>query len=240
MEGRASRISASSRPVHRPEAIRDREKERNRPMNTRNVLISAGALLLLCVPAFGQSQPSLPASNPSPTTPEKPGTIQQRKDNQQDRIAQGVQSGQLTAGETKNLENKQAGINKEERNMRSEDDGHLTAADRAKLNRQQNRMSNQIYRDKHNAATAHYGNNEVGQRRENQQDRIAQGIKSGQLTPHETAKLENQQQGINREVKGMRQANGGKLTQADKKAVNQQQNQASKNIYNKKHNAAKR
>jgi hypothetical protein len=37
----------------------------------------------------------------------------------------------------------------------------------------------------------------------------------------------------------MRQANGGKLTNADKKALNQQQNQASKNIYNKKHNARK-
>jgi hypothetical protein len=34
----------------------------------------------------------------------------------------------------------------------------------------------------------------------------------------------------------MREANGGKLTRADKKAVNQQQNQASRNIYNKKHN----
>jgi hypothetical protein len=100
-------------------------------------------------------------------------------------------------------------------------------------------VSLQIYDDKHNANTAHYGNNEVGDRRENQQDRIAQGVKSGQLTPGETAKLENQQQGINREVSGTRQANGGKLTNADKKAVNQQQNKASKNIYNKKHNARK-
>ena len=78
----------------------------------------------------------------------------------------------------------------------------------------------------------------MGQRRQAQQDRIAQGVKSGQLKPGETAKLENQQQGINKEVGGMRQANGGKLTAADKKAVNQQQNQASKNIYAKKHNAA--
>lgn len=121
--------------------------------------------------------------------------------------------------------------------MRSEDDGHLTSADRTKLNNQQNKLSDKIYDDKHNAAQDHFGNSEVGQRQENQQDRIAQGVKSGQLTAGETAKLENQQQGINREVGGMRQANGGKLTQADKKAVNQQQNKASKNIYNKKHNA---
>jgi hypothetical protein len=86
------------------------------------------------------------------------------------------------------------------------------------------------------SATTNQTPQTIQQRKENQQDRIAQGIKSGQLTPGETAKLEKQQQGINREEAGMREANGGRLTAADKKAVNQQQNQASRNIYNKKHN----
>lgn len=40
-------------------------------------------------------------------------TINQRKENQQDRIAQGVKSGQLTAGETRNLERREASINRE-------------------------------------------------------------------------------------------------------------------------------
>jgi len=216
-------------------------------MSTRKLILIAGALLALCVQAvFAQSQSgstssasSSAATSAASGTTTKPETIQDRKENQQDRIAQGVQSGQLTAGETKNLENKEAGLNKEEHNMRAEEDGHLTDADRAKLNKQQNKLSNQIHDDKTNGNTAHYGNGEVGQRRENQQDRISQGIKSGQLTPGETAKLENQQQGINREANGMRQANGGKLTNADKAALNQQQNRASRNIYNKKHNAAK-
>ena len=203
-------------------------------MRTRTIVLSGTALLALTMPlAFAQPQSGTPTT--AQTTSQNTA---QRKDNQQDRIAQGIQSGQLTAGETKNLETKQAGINKEERTMRSEDDGHLTAADRARLNHQQNRMSNQIYDDKHNANTAHFGNNEAGQRRENQQDRIAQGVKSGQLTAGETARLENQQRGVNREVSGMRQANGGKLSSADKRAVNQQQNRSSRNIYNKKHNGA--
>jgi hypothetical protein len=213
-------------------------------MNKRGLILSAAALIALCVPPVNaQSQSTTTSSAPTTTpatTPDKPETIAQRKDNQQDRIAQGIQSGQLTPGETKNLETKEAGLNKEEHTMRSDDDGHLTAADRAKLNNQQNKLSNNIYDDKHNAAQDHFGNSEVGQRQENQQDRIAQGVKSGQLTAGETAKLENQQQGINKEVGGMRQANGGTLTNADKKAVNQQQNQASKNIYNKKHNARTR
>jgi hypothetical protein len=56
------------------------------------------------------------------------------------------------------------------------------------------------------------------------------------LTAGETAKLENQQKGINQEVKADRAANG-KLTAGEKKEVNNEQNAASKNIYNKKHNA---
>lgn len=78
------------------------------------------------------------------------GTIQQRKGNQQGRIAQGVHSGQLTAGETHRLEGREASINREEHSMRRADDGHLTSGDRAALNRRQNRTSRAIYRDKHN------------------------------------------------------------------------------------------
>ena len=197
-------------------------------MKINALILSGAALVVLNVaPVFAQQ---------ADTTTSNPPTINQRKDNQQDRIANGAQSGQLTTGETKNLETKEAGINKEESGMRAEDNGHLTAADRSLVNRQQNHLSNQIYDDKHNTNTAHYGNNEVGQRRENQQDRIAQGIKSGQLTPGESARLERQQRSINHEDASMRAADGGKLTGADKAALNQRQNRASKNIYAKKHN----
>jgi hypothetical protein len=77
-------------------------------------------------------------------------TIHQRKDNQQDRIATGVNSGQLTPAETANLETKQSALNKEEQNMRAADNGKLTGADRATLQHQQNKLSRQIYRKKHN------------------------------------------------------------------------------------------
>jgi|SRR5579863_3550887 len=77
--------------------------------------------------------------------------IQERKENQQDRIAQGVKSGELTAGETANLEHKEANLNRETRNMRAVNGGKLTAQDKRKVNRQQNKLSGKIYRDKHNA-----------------------------------------------------------------------------------------
>jgi len=77
--------------------------------------------------------------------------INQRKVDQQDRIAQGVKSGRLTPGETAHLEHQEAGINKEERGMRAQDNGHLTGQDRKTINHQQNVESRRIYRDKHNA-----------------------------------------------------------------------------------------
>ncbi|HTU33171.1 MAG TPA: hypothetical protein VMF66_05150 [Candidatus Acidoferrum sp.] len=79
----------------------------------------------------------------------------------------------------------------------------------------------------------------IRQRKENQQARIAQGVKSGQLTPRETSKLERQQRSINHEERNMRKADNGHLTKADRQALNRRQNRASRNIYDKKHNAKK-
>ncbi len=78
----------------------------------------------------------------------------------------------------------------------------------------------------------------IRDRKENQQDRIAQGVKSGSLTPKETAHLENKEAGLNKEIRTDRKANGGNLTNKQKAQVNRQQNRLSKNIYNDKHNAA--
>lgn len=80
------------------------------------------------------------------------GRIQQRKENQQDRIAQGVANGSLTPKETAHLENKEAGLNKEIGADRKHNGGNLTNKEKAQVNRQQNHLSRDIYRDKHNAA----------------------------------------------------------------------------------------
>ena len=193
--------------------------------------IVPAAVLLLGTVAMAQDTGSgSTTSQGASTTPAAKPTVAQRKENQQDRIANGVKSGQLTAGETANLETKEAAINGETRADRAANGGKLTAAEKQKINKQQNQLSKQIYNDKHNANVAHYG-------LENQQDRIAHGIKSGQLTAGETAKLENQQRGINQQVAADRAANGGKLTPGEKQQINKDQNAASKNIYNKKHNA---
>ena len=93
-----------------------------------------------------------PAAMIAQTTP-TPGAhdynINQRKVDQQDRIANGVKDGKLSAGQTAHLEHQEAGINKEERGMRAQDNGHLTKQDRQTIHAQQNQESRRIYRDKH-------------------------------------------------------------------------------------------
>jgi len=77
----------------------------------------------------------------------------------------------------------------------------------------------------------------VNTREAYQQGRIANGVKSGQLTPGETSHLEAKEAHISNEVHNDRAANGGKLTSQERAEVNHQQNQASKQIYEDKHNA---
>ena len=192
---------------------------------------------LATVAAFAQSSGTTATSTSAPVTGQ---TIQERKDNQQERIGNGVENGSLTAGEAAKLENKEKNLNKEERDMREDDGGKLTAADKAKLTNQQNRLSNDIYKQKHDAQVQPKTTNEVNTRDRLQQERIGQGIKSGQLTAGEASNLEKKEANLNKEERTDRAANGGKLTQGEKKQINRQQNGLSKQIYNKKHNAKKR
>ena len=76
---------------------------------------------------------------------------------------------------------------------------------------------------------------EVDRREQRQQERIAQGVQSGQLTPAETARLERKEARIQREIQRDRAANGGTLTPAERRRINRQQNRVSRQIYREKH-----
>jgi hypothetical protein len=183
----------------------------------KSIILAAAAAAILAAGAVAQTS-----------------EVGKRVENQQDRIAQGVKSGKLTAGETSNLEEKESAIHQEVKTDRSLNGGKLTNQERKIVNQQQNQMSNQIYKDKHNAATQHYGNNEVDKRRENQQDRIANGIASGKLNAAQASRLEKGESAINQETHTDRTLNGGKLTGAEKQQINQQQNAMSRKIYKAK------
>ncbi len=170
-----------------------------------------------------------------------PGTaamdrVDGRRYNQQGRIANGISSGQLTPGETRNLESRETRLNGEIHNDRAANGGTLTPQERQQVNRQQNNLSGSIFNDKHNAATERYGNNEVGARRDLQQQRIANGVRSGQMAPSEVARAENREQNINGHIAADRAANGEKLTPQERRNINQRQDGASRQIYREKHN----
>jgi hypothetical protein len=74
----------------------------------------------------------------------------------------------------------------------------------------------------------------IAERKENQRDGIADGVKSGQLIAGETAKLERQQR-INRQVAADRKANGGKLDASQNQQINRERNAASGNVHRSKH-----
>jgi hypothetical protein len=81
---------------------------------------------------------------------------------------------------------------------------------------------------------------EVDRRAERQQQRIAEGVESGQLTPHETARLERKEARIDHQIKRERAANGGTLTPAEKAHINREQDHVSRQIYAQKHDAQHR
>jgi hypothetical protein len=81
-------------------------------------------------------------------------TVNQRSANQQQRIANGTRSGQLTTGEAGRADQRQANIDRQVHNDRVANGGALTGHERQQVNREQNGASRQIYNEKHNDATA--------------------------------------------------------------------------------------
>ena len=70
-----------------------------------------------------------------------------REHHQQQRIRQGIQSGELTRREAARLEAEQAKIRVREAAYRA--DGYVSPAERARLNHELNETNRRIYRQKH-------------------------------------------------------------------------------------------
>jgi hypothetical protein len=159
-----------------------------------------------------------------------------REENQQDRVVQGVDSGELTPHETVKIEKQEVSLRDQVRDDKAANDGHLTQDERQQINKEQNGLSKEIYSQKHDDQTiSSTPKSEVGQREENQQDRIAEGIKNGTLSPAEAAELEKRETQIGKEVRTERAENGGHLTEEERDKVNHQLNVESKGIYSEKH-----
>ena len=78
---------------------------------------------------------------------------------------------------------------------------------------------------------------EVRGRESNQQGRIGQGIRSGQITGGGAARLENREHAINASRRADLATHGGHLTSGEYHRLNQRENRLSHSIYTDKHNA---
>lgn len=85
------------------------------------------------------------------------------------------------------------------------------------------------------SATAPPGAKTIGERHENQQDRIRAGVKDGQLNKEQASHLERGERAMSREGRTMKAENGGKLSPKDRAKLNRQENHMSRKIYRAKH-----
>ena len=163
---------------------------------------------------------------------------QQRDVNQQQRIEQGLKSGELSTREAGSLEREQQHIDKmEAHDLRN---GSISPAEQARLNAAQNKASRDISADKHNGVTGTPGSASSQrmqadvQRNVNQQQRIANGINSGALTNHEVGSLERGQ--ANTARKEANAAANGHVGAAEQRGIQRADNRQSARIFRKKHN----
>jgi uncharacterized membrane protein YebE (DUF533 family) len=78
----------------------------------------------------------------------------------------------------------------------------------------------------------------IKQKGKNERHRIAQGVKSGELTKSETKNLVQGQKEIHQDVKAAKA--DGVVTKDERKEIKQDQRQESRKIYRKKHNNRER
>ncbi|HLW87632.1 MAG TPA: hypothetical protein VKR57_04020 [Terriglobales bacterium] len=116
---------------------------------TKSLLVLAAGMLFVGVSA---AQTTTSGAGPGVVDPGHPrvNEVNSREENQQQRIANGVKNGSLSAKQTANLENRENHIQNEEKRDMANNNGHLTKAEQNKINRQQNHVSKSIYKDKHN------------------------------------------------------------------------------------------
>jgi hypothetical protein len=166
------------------------------------------------------------------------GTEAQRNVDQQQRIEQGLQSGQLNTHEAAKLEGGEAKVGRIESNAMK--DGTVSPAEKARIQKAQNAESAAIYRQKHDAQTGNPASASSKrmqadvQRNVNQQARIKQGVTTGSLTTAEAAKAEHGQAKVDRK-EAVAGADGhvGPVGQAN---IAHAENVQSARIFHKKHN----
>jgi len=169
------------------------------------------------------------------------GTVardQQRDVNQQERIEQGLKSGELSTREAGQLERAEQHVDQME--ARDLKNGTMSAAEQAKLKAAENKVSQDIYAQKHDAQLGNPDSKSSErmqsdvQRDVNQQRRIQNGLDNGSLTNREVGSLEGGQARVSRDEANA--AANGRVTANEQHRVQGAENHQSKRIFRQKHN----
>src|ERR1700756_600216 len=119
---------------------------------TNSLLVLAVGGLMFAGSAAAQTATTTSGAGPGLVDPGHPrvNQVNNREGRQQQRIANGIQNGSLNPKEASNLEKRESALQNREQADMVKHNGHLTKAEQDRLNRQENRISRSIYRDKHN------------------------------------------------------------------------------------------
>ena len=109
-------------------------------MTTRNTLVAVSASLLAFCSSAVLAQAAAPAA---PATPR----VDQRQENQAQRIEEGKASGELTRREAHRLNHQQKAVAAAETQAKA--DGTVTAQERKRLHKMQDHTSQNIHQQKH-------------------------------------------------------------------------------------------
>jgi hypothetical protein len=112
-------------------------------------VLAVGGLMFVGSAAAQQSNTAGAGAGVDDPNHPRVNQVNQREQNQQDRIANGMKDGQLTPGQAANLEKGEQRLQNNEKKDMAADNGHLTKQDQKQLNKEANHMSNKIYKDKH-------------------------------------------------------------------------------------------
>ena len=117
----------------------------------KSLLTLAVGGLMIAGSAAAQTSTNTSGAGPGVVDPFHPrvNQVNRRQERQQQRIGNGIENGKLSPKQTSNLEKREASVQNREQKDMAAHNGHLTKAEQKGINRQQNRISKSIYKDKH-------------------------------------------------------------------------------------------
>lgn len=114
------------------------------------LVLAVGGLLFAGSAAAQTTTSNTSGAGPGVVDPGHPrvNQVNRREGRQQKRIGNGIKNGTLTSKQATNLEKRETAVQNREQADMAKHNGHLTKAEQAGINRQQNRISRSIRRDK--------------------------------------------------------------------------------------------